>query len=572
MAKSAFAVIGNLDDDILTPSNATLSFGTVIGASPSYALRPMSLYQLSDSSDNVVGTSQGEAIYAHNGNDVVNAGGGDDLVDGGQGNDSLYGGSGNDELRGGAGNDYLDGGSGVDVMSGGSGNDRFVVSSGDLVIERAGEGTDTVITNVATYTLPVHVENLEYFVPLGSSAMSFTGMGNELANKMTGGVMGDWLVGGAGNDTLMGLDGNDQLDGDDGKDSLDGGAGADSMFGGSGDDTYLVDNVGDAAFEGADMGYDTVKTSLPSYTAPFGVEGITFTGTSAFVGMGNALNNVMAGGNANDMLFGMDGMDWLVGGGGHDTLDGGAGKDEMHGGAGNDRYLEDGGDTIIEFANEGFDEVVVSSSSYTMPVNVEQLTFATGINHSVWGNAQNNTIKASYGHDLLRGDAGDDFINGERGDDWLQGGTGQDSLIGDDGNDVLWGEDGNDRLNGLSDDDILSGGAGQDSLTGGFGRDRFVFTLADVGSKDFVYDFTPGEDKLDFGAFDANPAMAGDQAMVFAFTGAFVGGGQGSVRYEFVGNTGGINLHVDHDGDAVADLTIGLSNQLGFLQVSDFIL
>ncbi len=83
-----------------------------------------------------------------------------DILNGGDGSDTLSGLAGNDVLNGYAGNDHLDGGVGNDTMSGGSGNDTFEVNSArDKVMEKAGDGSDTVIASIA-YTLGVNLENL----------------------------------------------------------------------------------------------------------------------------------------------------------------------------------------------------------------------------------------------------------------------------------------------------------------------------------------------------------------------------------------------------------------------------
>ena len=63
--------------------------------------------------------------------------------------------------------------------AGGTGDDVFFVdNTGDVVVELAGEGNDTVVSSLRSYTLLDHVENLT----LTGSALD--GAGNAAANRI----------------------------------------------------------------------------------------------------------------------------------------------------------------------------------------------------------------------------------------------------------------------------------------------------------------------------------------------------------------------------------------------------
>src|SRR5439155_8014079 len=104
--------------------------------------------------------------------------------------------------------------------------------------------------------------------------------------------------------------------------------------------------------------------------------------------------------------------------------DGGMGADVMAGGAGNDTYIvDDSGDSVIENAYEGND-TVVSSVSYTLGANLENLTLAGSADLSGAGNALNNVLLGNAGGNTLSGGAGDDYLDGGAGNDLLSGGPG----------------------------------------------------------------------------------------------------------------------------------------------------
>jgi Ca2+-binding RTX toxin-like protein len=130
---------------------------------------------------------------------------GNDSLAGTGGNDSIDGLAGNDSILGAAGNDTLSGGVGADTLGGGTGNDLFFVTdAGDVVIELASGGADTIIASV-NMTMPDQVEAMH--IASGISGITITGgagndmlVGNGLANNFVGGAGDDVIL--AGNVTL----------------------------------------------------------------------------------------------------------------------------------------------------------------------------------------------------------------------------------------------------------------------------------------------------------------------------------------------------------------------------------
>jgi Ca2+-binding RTX toxin-like protein len=116
------------------------------------------------------------------------------------------------------------------------------------------------------------------------------------------------------------------------------------MAGGKGDDSYTVLQAGDKATEAANEGFDTVVSTLASFTLGANIEalrvvdqGLNGTGNGLDNEItGNSNDNALDGGGGNDFLFGDEGLDSLQGGTGNDFLEGGADADALSGGAGND--------------------------------------------------------------------------------------------------------------------------------------------------------------------------------------------------------------------------------------------
>ena len=261
----------------------------------------------------------------------------------------------------------LTGNSAANVLTGGAGNDVYVISTGDTVVEGAGAGTDTVLSDVTT-TLSANVELL---VLTGANAIN--GTGNSLANVLTGNNAANVLDGGTGADTMAGLNGND---------------------------TYVVDSAADLVIELANNGLDTVQSSV-THTLAANVENLTLTGTSAINGTGNVLDNILTGNSAANVLTG---------------------------GAGNDTYVIGAGDTVVETANNGTDQVQ-SAVTHTLAANVENMTLTgtTAVNGT--GNTLNNILTGNSAANVLTGASGNDTISGAGGTDVLNGGSGNDTYL-----------------------------------------------------------------------------------------------------------------------------------------------
>jgi Ca2+-binding RTX toxin-like protein len=461
----------------------------------------------------------------------------------------------NNTIIGNSGNNVLNGGTGLDTLIGDAGDDTYVLDQAEelaLLQENADQGRDLLniayASTLATSTVDLSqasLQNVENVTLTGLGA--FTVIGNDLNNTLLGNASINTLQGGAGNDWL------------------DGGIGADTLSGGSGDDTYVITDNTANVIELADEGRDLIRTAV-SYILSANVEDGVLLGTTALNLTGNELDNNLTGNAAAN------------------TLDGKAGADTLDGGAGNDTYVVDNiGDSVIERgASLAEIDTVLSSVSYTLGNNLENLTLTADDHLNATGNALGNRLIGNSGNNVLDGGTGADVMIGGSGNDtyivdnlkdaitetstlaseidtvrssvsWTLGanlenltltasnnlngvGNALNNVInGNDGNNLLNGGAGNDLLDGGMGNDLLVGGLGADSLTGGSGADRFVFSLlSEMGkgaNSDIITDFSSLQgDKIDLSKFDANILTTAFNTFTFIDSNAFTGAGQ--LRFE----------------------------------------
>jgi Ca2+-binding RTX toxin-like protein len=227
-----------------------------------------------------------------------------------------------------------------------------------------------------------------------------------------------------------------------------------SVEGGSGFDTLIASPVlyswtydrstGNGSYRawgGADREYTVSFTSIESFELtgsfhPSVASGRVDTGDAAdnvvfSLHLDQRINIWTHGGNDYVNLKGNGAAAVVVTEAGDDILDFqglNGGSIGAYGGIGNDIYiLTTGHAQVVEFADEGTDEVRTSYSGYALPANVENLT-GIGNSQLLDGNTHNNVIVGTVGGDHLRGFGGDDTLTGHDGADVLNGGIGFDTV------------------------------------------------------------------------------------------------------------------------------------------------
>jgi trimeric autotransporter adhesin len=252
------------------------------------------------------------------------------------------------------------------------------------------------------------------------------------------------------------------------------------MIGGRGDDSYIVADAGDTVVESANEGTDTVYSAI-NYRLAANLENLVLQGTAGLQGYGNNLGNSIYGNTGNNLL------------------DGDTGADAMYGGLGDDSYFVDnGGDAVVENANEGTD-AVYSSINYALLPNFENLLLLGAADLQGYGNAVANIIVGNPGSNLLDGRAGVDTMYGGAGNDayfvdqtfdqcienpasgtdnvfasvnYTLGANVENLFLG--GNAIVGTGNGSaNYISGNAFDNVIEGGLGPDTMLGGAGNDAY---------------------------------------------------------------------------------------------------
>ncbi|NJC40310.1 Ca2+-binding RTX toxin-like protein [Brevundimonas alba] len=394
-------------------------------------------------------------------------------VVGDSGDNTLPGTAGDDTIDGLDGDDTLSGGGGVDVMDGGLGSDTadYTTAAAGVVV-RLFAGQTTVDGDGGTDTL-ISIENVT---------------GSAFNDTLLGTVGNNVLSGGAGQDFLIGLGGDDILIG--------GSVLANQLQGGIGDDDYYV-SANDTLVEFAGEGHDRIFTTQARLVMAANIEDLTYTGSGAFTGIGNAEDNAITGNIGADVLSGREGADSLDGGDGIDTVD----------------YRLAGSGVVLSLADgeasddgDGSTDILANFENVTGSVWDDDLTGDAGVNVLDGGDGYDRLVGGG-GADILRGGADYDMVDysGAAGGVFIKLNTGQavndgdgssdqlisiedvtgsafnDIIIGGSIDNYLYGGAGSDVLIGLDGDDLLEGGNGAaNQLQGGLGDDRYYVEANDT--------------------------------------------------------------------------------------------
>lgn len=271
----------------------------------------------------------------------------------------------------------------------------------------------------------------------------------------------------------------------------------------------------------------------------------------------------------------------------------------MQGGDGTDLYyIDNAGDQVIEFANQGWDFVYSTVAFSNAFANVENYDFSKAkAAVDFTGSADGNMITGSAFADTLVGGNGNDTYDVNRLDDKVVEASGQgiDMIVSsvsitmlvenvEDlalksgsaalkaiGNDLDNSITGNERSNWLSGgvgNDTLAGYLGNDTLVGGSGKDEFYFWGSGksgnpMSGHDVITDFDRNNDRLSF-LFTGDTDGDGTIGEIEDISTKIVDKGAGNDVVLYLGNGGTVTFKgigtgtIDEITDLVADPTTQL--------------
>ena len=450
-------------------------------------------------------------------------------------------------------NDQITANASTLTMAGSLGDDTYIATSAaQQIVEKAGEGIDTVRTWLGAYQLASDqsIENLTL-----EGTQNSAGTGNGLNNIITGNTGNNVLVGGKGNDTLIG---------------------------GGGDDTFAM-SVGDGVdtitdFSATGAGADVIQLTGFTYHNWAQLLGQSVqVGTDVQItlaaGDGLILKNVKLSDLSDSNFRFLKVPDVLVGFAGDDVINGGDGDDTLTGGDGRDTFVivkGNGSDTITDFkagaagdfldlqgfavsgfdklqsamTQKGADTIIAFEDGSTLTLKnvlasalqAQNFVFESALPVSgsgAWitvtgtsgvGTAGNDTLVTSKSNVTLSGGAGDDtYLVNDQSDTIIEAagngidtvttyndgyelptgqsvenltllGTANSSGFGNDLDNIIKGNGGNNLLNGAGENDVLTGGGGHD-----------VFIIQKGQGNDVITDFgtsTAESDKIRLGGFN----------------------------------------------------------------------
>lgn len=427
--------------------------------------------------DLLYGGAGTDTLYGDAGNDTLVDEGTADTLNGGAGDDTLigggmvYGNDGNDTFSRGV---WMEGGLGLDtyrvlesngpkdayITAGADGGDVVIVGGGlspadiKVALHSSSSSLDLKLTSLLdnrTVTLAgivtpagstpriaeVRFESAPGTVWTLADIKRMSLEGDDGNNTISGfSDTPNVLAGGGGKDLLQGGSVNDTLDGGSGDDYLAGGAGADTyVFGrdsGADEVVDISDTGGNIIQLKADVTPDELVLLRTGQSGGWGSDGIgTMSTSDSLVLLVPATGARLwvtqffkpnGTGVVGEIRF-ADGAgtvwtyaDIVTRAGSSQS----GAQNAMTGTAANDVFtVDNASDTIAEAAGGGTD-TVVSSVSYVLPTEVENLNLVGQLALNGKGNAGNN---------VLRGNDGDNILRGAGGTDQYYGGLGNDTYI-----------------------------------------------------------------------------------------------------------------------------------------------